>query len=104
MVPFGEIALRHVDARCRFYPVHEQCGGLCGVREESGLVGTYFIQVKYIRDYNDDIFFNDEGCVTWRALPSSGMEVGSHTIAHSKVFDQFPLGTGRESYPPTRRL
>ncbi|EFX60092.1 hypothetical protein DAPPUDRAFT_125537, partial [Daphnia pulex] len=29
--------------------------------KSQGLVGTYFIQAKYIRDYNDDIFFNDEG-------------------------------------------
>lgn len=27
------------------------------------------------------------------------MELGSHTIAHSKVFDQFPMGTGREACP-----
>lgn len=67
--------------------------------KSQGLVGTYFIQVKYIRDYNDDIFFNDEGVRHLARLAELGMEVGSHTIAHSKVFDQFPLGTGRESYP-----
>ena len=27
------------------------------------------------------------------------MELGSHTIAHSNVFDQLPMGTGREAYP-----
>lgn len=64
-----------------------------------GLVGTYFIQVKYIRDYNDDIFFNDEGVRYLARLAELGMELGSHTIAHSKVFNQFPMGTGREAYP-----
>jgi len=64
-----------------------------------GLVGTYFIQVKYIRDFNDDIFFNDAGVRHLARLADLGMELGSHTVAHSKVFHQFPLGTGRETYP-----
>jgi hypothetical protein len=64
-----------------------------------GLVGTYFIQVKYIRDYNDDIFFNDEGVRYLARLADLGMELGSHTIAHSRVFNTFPMGTGREAYP-----
>ena len=67
--------------------------------KNQGLVGTYFIQVKYIRDYNDDIFFNDEGVRYLGRLAELGMELGSHTIAHSKVFNQFPMGTGREAYP-----
>ncbi|ULA62261.1 MAG: hypothetical protein LZF86_10121 [Nitrospira sp.] len=64
-----------------------------------GLAGTYFIQVKYIRDYNDDIFFNDEGVRYLARLAELGMELGSHTIAHSRVFNAFPMGTGREAYP-----
>lgn len=67
--------------------------------KSQGLVGTYFIQTKYIRDYNDDIFFNDEGVRYLRRLAELGMELGSHTIAHSKVFNQFPMGTGQEAYP-----
>ncbi|HNC81673.1 MAG TPA: hypothetical protein PK999_01425 [Nitrospira sp.] len=67
--------------------------------KRQGVVGTYFIQVKYIRDYNDDIFFNDEGVRYVKQLADLGMELGSHTIAHSRVFNQFPMGSGRESYP-----
>ena len=67
--------------------------------KSQGLVGTYFIQVKYIRDYNDDIFFNDEGVRYLKQLAELGMELGSHTIAHSKVFNQFPVGSGHEAYP-----
>ena len=67
--------------------------------KSQGLVGTYFIQVKYIRDYNDDIFFNEEGVGYLARLTELGMELGSHTIAHSKVFNQFPMGTGHEAYP-----
>jgi len=67
--------------------------------KSQGLVGTYFIQVKYIRDFNDDIFFNDEGVRYVKRLAELGMELGSHTIAHSRVFNRFPMGSGRESYP-----
>ena len=67
--------------------------------KSQGVVGTYFIQVKYIRDYNDDIFFNGEGVRYVKRLADLGMELGSHTIAHSRVFNQFPMGTGREAYP-----
>lgn len=67
--------------------------------KSQGLVGTYFIQVKYVRDFNDDIFFNDEGVRYVERLAKEGMELGSHTIAHSRVFSKFPMGTGREAYP-----
>jgi hypothetical protein len=63
------------------------------------MVGTYFIQTKYIRDYNDDIFFDDRGIVHLKKLAELGMEIGSHTVAHSKLFSQFPMGTGSEQYP-----
>ena len=64
-----------------------------------GITGTYFIQTKYIRDYNDDIFFSPQGVRDLQALGALGMELGSHTVAHSKVLDTFPLGTGAEQYP-----
>jgi hypothetical protein len=67
-----------------------------------GLTGTYFIQTKYIRDYNDDIFFNQQGVRDLQALHKLGMELGSHTVAHSKILDTFPLGTGTERYPSYR--
>ena len=68
--------------------------------EKSQQIGaTYFIQTKYIRDFNDDIFFDDKGVVHLKKLVELGMDIGSHTVAHSKVFSQFPMGTGSEQYP-----
>jgi hypothetical protein len=67
--------------------------------KSQGLVGTYFVQTKYIRDFNDDIFFNEEGITHLKTLAALGMEIGSHTVAHSKVFNKFPMGTGSERYP-----
>lgn len=61
--------------------------------------GTYFIQTKYIKDFNDDVFFNTEGVQYLKEIDALGMEIGSHTIAHSKIFSKFPMGTGSESYP-----
>lgn len=64
-----------------------------------GIGGTYFIQTKYVRDWNDDVFFNQNGVQRAQQLHALGMEVASHSVAHSKVFSQLPLGTGDERYP-----
>ncbi|MCP9447066.1 MAG: hypothetical protein NNA22_05795, partial [Nitrospira sp.] len=69
-----------------------------------GVRGTFFIQTKYIRDFNDEVFLTDQWIADLRALAARGMEIGSHTVAHSKVFDQFPMGTGTEQYPEYRPI
>jgi hypothetical protein len=68
----------------------------------AGIKATYFVQTKYIRDYNDEIFFNETGLPFLKTLDSLGMELGSHSVSHSKVFNRFPLGTGQEQYPSYR--
>lgn len=60
---------------------------------------TYFIQTKYVRDWNDDIFFDEHGAAHTRTLASLGMEIASHSVSHSRVFSKFPLGDGKERYP-----
>ena len=67
-----------------------------------GLTGTYFIQSKYIRDYNDDIFLDEQGAQYLARLADLGMELASHTVAHSASFNSFPMGTGEEQYPSYR--
>ena len=67
-----------------------------------GLTGTYFVQAKYVRDYNDDIFFDEQGVRHLARLAELGMELGSHTVAHSASFNSFPMGTGEEEYPSYR--
>lgn len=64
-----------------------------------GLVGTYFIQTKYVRDYNDDVYFNETGVRQLARLAELGVELGSHTVAHSAVLSKFAMGTGQETYP-----
>ena len=98
-VPFGKSLSVMMTHDVDFTQSIKNAVDYAAYEKSQGLVGTYFIQVKYIRDFNDDIFFNDEGVRYVKQLADLGMELGSHTIAHSRVFDEFPLGTGREAYP-----
>src|SRR5690606_12089719 len=69
------------------------------LEKNNGIKGTYFIQTKYIRDWNDDIFFNADNLKYLEKLEELGMEIGSHSVSHSMVFSDFPLGSGSEKYP-----
>jgi len=67
--------------------------------KQQGVAATYFVQTKYVRDWNDDIFFNEQGVSLTHRLADMGMEVASHSVSHSRSFAAFPLGTGKEMYP-----
>lgn len=69
---------------------------------EAGIRATYFVQTKYVRDWNDDVFFNKNGVADLARLQALGVEIASHSVAHSRVFNQFDLGSGAESYPDYR--
>ncbi len=60
---------------------------------------THFIQVKYIKDWNDAIFFNAEGVKNLAVLSALGAEIASHSVSHSRSMNKFELGTGAEQYP-----
>jgi peptidoglycan/xylan/chitin deacetylase (PgdA/CDA1 family) len=72
------------------------------LERSAGIKATYFMQTKYVRDYNDDVFLTKQTVPMVHALQVGGMEVASHTVAHSRVFKSFPLGDGRERYPDYR--
>lgn len=63
---------------------------------------TYFIQTKYLKDWNDNLFLNDKGVVHLRELKKMGAEIASHSVAHSQVFNKAELGSGQEQYPDYR--
>ena len=50
----------------------------------------------------DEVFFDDENLQYLRQLNSLGVEIGSHSVSHSKSFSKFPIGDGSESYPAYR--
>jgi hypothetical protein len=60
---------------------------------------TFFIQTKYVDDANSKAFFFEPNLETLRQLKSGGSTVGSHSIIHSRGFNKFDLGSGREIYP-----
>ena len=68
----------------------------------AGAKATFFMQTKYVRDFNDDVFFNATTLPSVTSVLHSGMEVGSHSVAHANAMKFFPLGDGRESYPEYR--
>jgi len=69
------------------------------LEKSKNVTATYFIQTKYIKDYNDDDFYNDSAVGILRFLDSAKMEIASHSISHSRQYMDFPLGKGNERYP-----
>ena len=63
---------------------------------------TYFIQTKYVTDYNDSLFFTQESQSILNRLDELGMEIASHSVAHSNEFRNMALGSGTEQYPTYR--
>ena len=66
-----------------------------------GVSASFMIQTKYVRDWNDDIFFNDANLPVLKSV-ARGMELGSHGVSHSRAFTRFELGDGDEAYPNYR--
>ena len=64
-----------------------------------GARGTFFIQTKYYSDYLDRGFFDQGAFDAIRQLQDQGMEIGSHSVSHTDVFADLPLGDGAEQYP-----
>ncbi|HEY2379612.1 MAG TPA: polysaccharide deacetylase family protein [Terriglobia bacterium] len=70
-------------------------------REEHrlGVRTTFFVQTKYIQDFNDVAFFGPEQLSIHRQVLEEGMEIGSHSVSHSRQFNKLPEGSGTEKYP-----
>ncbi len=64
-----------------------------------GLRQTFFMQTKYVRDWNDDVFFTKDTLPQLKQLEELGMEVGSHSVSHARAFNMFETGDGSEAYP-----
>ena len=66
---------------------------------EQGIRATYFVQTKYVRDYNDSIFLDDQGAEYLKQLDALGADLQSHSVSHSLQFHEFDMGSGEERYP-----
>ncbi len=67
-----------------------------------GFSATYFLQVKYIKDFNDKVFFDNENIEHINQVIKNDMEIGSHGVSHSSQYSKFPIGDGSEIYPDYR--
>jgi len=74
------------------------------VMRRAGVSGTFNIQTKYIKDGQDEAFFNSENLKYLSALKAMGMEIGSHSVSHTPFLNYIPMGTGREKYPEYRPI
>lgn len=66
------------------------------------VLATYFIQTKYIKDWNDDIFYTKKNIEHLKTIREMGMEIGSHSVSHSHIYSKFKMGKGDERYPEYR--
>jgi hypothetical protein len=72
------------------------------MEKEHNALSTFFIQTKYVSDYNSKSFFYGKDLEYLRELYSEGFSIGSHSVIHSRGFNKFDLGSGTETYATYR--
>ncbi|PYU22100.1 MAG: hypothetical protein DMG32_19035 [Acidobacteria bacterium] len=65
-------------------------------------LSTFFIQTKYVSDYNSHAFFFGTDLQDLQKLFAQGFSIGSHSIIHSRGFNRFKLGSGAETFASYR--
>jgi hypothetical protein len=65
----------------------------------AGIRATYFLQTKYVTDASEKAFLTPENLQDFKRLAATGHEMASHSVAHSRQFAKFKMGSGRERYP-----
>jgi len=72
------------------------------LERSQGIAATYFIQTKYMKDWNDNVILDETAPRLLKEIKNMRMELASHGVSHSRIFQDFPLGDGKESYPNYR--
>lgn len=80
----------------------ENVSAYVDLAQQFDITSTFFIQTKYITDYNDAAFFDASQTNILTFLRDAGMEVASHTVSHTNELQRIPVGTGDEQYPDYR--
>lgn len=104
-VPNGKaiavVVMHDVDSRAAITGVTE----FSAWETAHALPATYFIQTKYMLDWEDWPFFDQKAVSALKlSLASPLFEVGSESVAHSGILAEDPLGSGQETYPSYRPL
>ena len=97
-IPDGQssvLLLSHdVDWENSFAPALD----FASMEKEHHASSTFFIQTKYVSDYNSRAFFFGTDLEDLRELFAQGFSIGSHSIIHSRGFNRFRLGSGKETF------
>ena len=76
--------------------------------EEFDARATFFINTKYYENWMDIAYYSvPDNQRAIRELARRGHEIGSHTVAHAKEFDEAPVGSAQvaaDSYAPQSRI
>ncbi|GAC1542251.1 MAG: hypothetical protein NVS2B9_09310 [Myxococcales bacterium] len=63
---------------------------------DAGVAATYFIQTHYLRDYEDEAFWDERAIAAARRVVQLGGEIESHSVAHAYDFAGLRLGSDAE--------
>jgi hypothetical protein len=98
-IPQGKrsvLMLSHdVDWEYSFKPMLD----FAAFEKSAGVSSTFFVQTKYLDDVNSHAFFYGRSLEVLRQLKAQDVDLESHSVIHTKLFNKVPLGTGQEKYP-----
>jgi peptidoglycan/xylan/chitin deacetylase (PgdA/CDA1 family) len=58
-----------------------------------GVRSTFYATTKYFKDATDIGYYTPDRVAWIRQVKDMGFEIGSHSVSHSKLFEQFPVGS-----------
>ncbi len=92
-IPDGKktgIVLSHdVDARESF----RNSLDFAKMEDSLGVRSTFFVTTKYFSDDADIDYYTSDSVDWLKKVKKMGFEIGSHSVSHSLVFDEFPVGS-----------
>jgi len=102
-IPYGRetafIITHDVDAQDSFKNSVEYAK----MEKKYGLKSTFFVTTKYFVDETDIDYYEPTRIGYIKQVKEMGFNIGSHTVAHSKTFSKFPVGSAdvaRKNYDP----
>jgi hypothetical protein len=97
--PYGARAAFLLSHDLDYGPSYTNAIQYAAVEQDAGATATYLAHTKYVTDWEDVAFFGADCVCDLAQIAQLGGHIGSHTVAHSAVLDQFPIGDGTEAYP-----
>ncbi|MEM7403978.1 MAG: polysaccharide deacetylase family protein [Pseudomonadota bacterium] len=96
--PLAMIFTHDIDSEV----ANTQAPAFARAARERGLTSTFFVQTKYVDDWNGVPFLRELRHKGLQQLAAQGMEVASHSVSHSPDFASLAPGDGSERYPTYR--